>query len=134
MKSAFGYVSLWTGCFSEDFDISDVNVEFELSMPSIDSTSLSTQIHWNSVCAYNWHFLPVLHFHVFCVYCPVSPLEKLAQAAKAIDAVISFSNVFSTKKVLSVHKIGLCWFFFLFIFHAYMSSNFFCGRNHTKLF
>lgn len=53
MKNAFGYVSLWTGCFSEDFDILDINVEFELSMPSIDSTSLSAQIHWNSVCTYN---------------------------------------------------------------------------------
>lgn len=61
----------------------DVNVGLKLPMASIDTVSLSTQIGWNSVCAYDSHFLPVLHFHVFCMYCPCSTF-KLAQAARAI--------------------------------------------------
>lgn len=53
---------------------------------------------------------------------PILLLGKLAQAARAADTVISFSNVFSTKKVLSVYKTGFyaVFGFFKFIFHAYV--------------
>lgn len=81
-------------------------------MPSIDTASLSTQIDWNShLCKIDTFYLFRIFMYFVCTV-PFPLLEKLAQAAKVTtDTVISFSNVFSTKKVLSDHKIGLCWIF-----------------------
>lgn len=79
--------------------ILDTNEELELSLPSIDTASLSTSSRLE-FCLYIQLTLSTCFAFSCILDVPFPLLEKLPQAAKiATVTVIRFSNVFSTKKV-----------------------------------